>query len=119
MLDKVKSKLGYLSWDSVLIYIIVFILVLYLGYIIGRFQLISSDAFFVLIGTLIGALISAGVQWLSSTYSWRNQFKMAALEKRLAAHQEAYALWKDLVVCGIHLQDLNRLPEIISKCQEW
>jgi hypothetical protein len=41
---------------------------------------------------------------------------MAALEKRLAAHQEAYALVHELVSS---LHDADRVGNIANRCEKW
>jgi hypothetical protein len=41
---------------------------------------------------------------------------MAALDRRLQAHQEAYALWWDLLPAVNDQQEINR---IVLKCQDW
>jgi len=42
--------------------------------------------------------------------------RMAALEKRLEAHQQAYALWRKLVA-NVHQRD--KIGAIILECQDW
>lgn len=46
----------------------------------------------------------------------RQQLRMAALEKRLAVHQEAYVLWVKLFK-SVH--DDATVGSIIMECQEW
>jgi len=46
----------------------------------------------------------------------RYDLSMAALEKRLAAHQEAYALWWDLMG---NATNRDKVWGTVMKCQEW
>ena len=45
-----------------------------------------------LTGAVFGALLATITQILLSRRQWREQLRVAALEKRLATHQEAYVL---------------------------
>ena len=45
-----------------------------------------------------------------------NQLKLAALDKRLQRHQEAYTLWLNLL---FSLNDVEKLSLAIDKCQNW
>lgn len=45
----------------------------------------------------------------------RNQLRIAAVDRRLQAHQEAFALWRKL---NQHLSS-DRLFEIIAECDNW
>jgi len=48
----------------------------------------------------------------------KHQLELAALDKRLAAHQEAYALW-DRLRRSILLRDPEKRKRIVSECQDW
>lgn len=48
--------------------------------------------------------------------SWKHQLRMAALEKRLAAHQEAYSLWRNLFP---HIYKEEKIVDFVHECQEW
>ena len=45
----------------------------------------------------------------------RQQLRLAALDRRLAAHQEAFALWRELMRT-VHTEDVGRT---VIKCQAW
>ena len=49
-------------------------------------------------------------------YSHRNRLKMAALDKRLEAYQQAYTLWLRLRR-SVHNKDKN--IDMVIKCQDW
>lgn len=46
----------------------------------------------------------------------KHELSLAALDKRLAAHQEAYALWWELMWNASKKENVG---EIVMKCQEW
>lgn len=48
--------------------------------------------------------------------SWKHQLRMAALEKRLAVHQEAYSLWRKLFP---HIYNEEKIVVYVQECQEW
>ena len=45
----------------------------------------------------------------------RNQLRMAALDRRLAAHQEAFTLWRELLG-AVHS---DKVGGVVLKCQAW
>ena len=45
-----------------------------------------------------------------------HQLRLAALDQRLKAHQEAYALWWKLMDV---IRDNERISEVILECQDW
>ncbi|MGD0651006.1 MAG: hypothetical protein ABSA97_07685 [Verrucomicrobiia bacterium] len=45
-----------------------------------------------------------------------HQLRLAALDRRLQAHQEAYALWRELI-SNAHQRD--KIGAVVMKCQEW
>ena len=45
----------------------------------------------------------------------RHQLRMAALDRRLATHQEAYTLWRRLLA-SVHEKDVGK---VILECQDW
>ena len=47
--------------------------------------------------SFLGALIGSVIGWLSSRADRHNTIRMAALEKRLAIHQETYTAWSRLL----------------------
>ena len=67
-------------------------------------------------GTMIGVIITLAVQCFITRTERISQFRLAALEKRLAVHQDAYELWINLF-WNIH--DPEKVPGMIIKCQEW
>lgn len=45
----------------------------------------------------------------------KHQLRMAALDRRLLAHQEAFTLWRELLG-GVHTEAIGK---IVIKCQDW
>jgi hypothetical protein len=68
------------------------------------------------IGTVVGASIVTLSQWFISKRERIDKFKIVALEKRLAIHQEAYTLWTELISV---LHDSEKNSEVVIKCQDW
>ncbi len=46
----------------------------------------------------------------------KQQLKLAAIEKRLEAHQKAYSLWRNLV-SKVHKSD--EIAQVVLECQDW
>lgn len=67
-------------------------------------------------GTLVGAMITLAVQWFIAKRQQKDLFRLAALDKRLEKHQEAFALWRRLVSS---LQSETRRGESVAECQAW
>ncbi len=68
------------------------------------------------------ASITDQVELVKSQYSVilenikaKNQLRLAALDKRLQAHQEAFTLWRELF-SAIHSPDIGKA---VINCQEW
>lgn len=70
-----------------------------------------------LAGVVLGSTISAAVQIYAGRNDQTDKYRLAAIERRLQAHQDAFALWKELTA------NLNSKAEtlgpIILKCQDW
>lgn len=75
-----------------------------------------TAAIFGLIGTILGVLIATGYQWFWSVRERQDKFRLAALEKRLEVHQEAYTLWLELLWS---VSKSDERIEVISKGQDW
>ena len=45
----------------------------------------------------------------------RHQLRLAAVDRRLQAHQETFTLWRELL-SGVHTGKVN---EVVLKCQDW
>lgn len=45
----------------------------------------------------------------------KHQLRMAALDRRLQAHQEAFTLWRELLA-STHTEEIGK---IVIKCQDW
>jgi hypothetical protein len=56
------------------------------------------------------AKVQHGYNDLLETLKARNQLRLAAVERRLQAHQESFELWRRLVFGG---------PEVIVECERW
>jgi hypothetical protein len=45
----------------------------------------------------------------------KHQLRLAAIDRRLQAHQEAFSLWRELM-SGTHTQEIGK---VVLKCQDW
>jgi hypothetical protein len=77
---------------------------------------ISPDAVSGLIGVLVGAATVAISQYWSAESNRKNALRLAALDRRLQAHQEAFALWRKLVA-NTHKE--QGIGEVVIECQSW
>lgn len=71
-----------------------------------------TGALLTVFGGLIGSLATIGIAHASR----KDVLRLAAVEKRLAAHQEAYELWCRLLR---HLLDQKLGHETAVECQAW
>ncbi|MDO9303526.1 MAG: hypothetical protein Q7T89_19205 [Anaerolineales bacterium] len=79
----------YLVISSIVI-IILFALLIFL-------RDIPSEAVIAFLGVFVGSIVSGVVQFVTSDTNGKQQLRLAALDKRLQAHQEAFALWQRLL----------------------
>lgn len=77
---------------------------------------VSADALASLGGVVVGALIAVASQAWSGVLERRHQLRLAAAERRLEAHQQAFTLWRKLL-SAVH--DEKRIIEVVAECQEW
>lgn len=76
----------------------------------------STEAVAGLVGVLVGGTITGLSQYLISELDRKQQLRLAALEKRLRAHQEAYTLWRHLLFADGRGEDIY---DVALQCQEW
>jgi|APFre7841882724_1041349.scaffolds.fasta_scaffold37804_2 hypothetical protein len=77
---------------------------------------VSADAVVGLAGAVVGAVIAASVQFITSRTEQLDRYRLAAVEKRLQAHQEAFALWRKLIA---HTHQSDKIADIVMECQAW
>jgi hypothetical protein len=87
-----------------------------IGGLLGAGALISGEAIFGLLGVVIGAFIPSVFQNWSTKLDRRNQLRLAAIDRRLATHQQAYSMWSEL--CSkVHKTD--EIGPCVMECQKW
>jgi hypothetical protein len=69
-----------------------------------------------LIGVLTGAMISTVATIVTTRADRRFQLATTALDRRLAAHQEAYAIRQE-IIRFVHQRD--KIGEVVVKAQDW
>ena len=73
-------------------------------------------AFIGLIGVIIGSAVITIPQWIIAKRERADKFRLVALEKRLAIHQEAYALLLELL--NALSESVNRL-NVVNNAEKW
>ncbi len=68
--------------------------------------------------TLLGIFVGAFITLLIQKYDRKDKIRLAAIEKRLQAHQEAYTLWYELSWV-IHSSSSNRIKVITKARNFW
>ena len=72
------------------------------------------SGFMGVLGTVLGASISQFALWSISKQEAFDKFRLAALDKRLEVHQQAFTLWRELMWST---NEERKLSEEIRKCQ--
>ena len=80
------------------------------------FRQLDSAAAVGFLGTIIGGGIATATTLLTAGENRRHQLAMAALDRRLEAHQTAYALWHR-IVGAVHEPD--RVGAVLREADEW
>ena len=80
------------------------------------FEKISGDLLVGFLGTIIGVIISEISHNQASNVERTHQMRLAALDRRLNAHQEAFTLWRELI---FNLDKSEKSDDIVIRCQDW
>lgn len=75
-----------------------------------------SEAIIGLAGTTLGVGLTMAYQWFTFRLQRKDQFRLAALDKRLEKHQEAYTLWYELSSL-VHKE--KERDDKVQECQDW
>lgn len=78
----------------------------------------SNDAAVGLLGVLIGAGVTILYQHFNAISERRHQLRLAALERRLEVHQEAFILWREIIK-HLHDDSDEEIGRIVLRCEEW
>ncbi len=79
-------------------------------------RLMNTEPLVGILGVIIGALITVFSQHQSARDERRHQLRLAALDRRLQAHQEAFSLWRRIMN---DMGDAMKLDKTVRDCQEW
>jgi hypothetical protein len=110
-MNKLLGKFSNLSITAGLLITIAALLL-----IVSKFFEISSDALLSLISAIIGGLIATSSQAWVSAQDRQNQLRLAALDRRLQAHQEAYSRWRKLL---FNAANEKTIGDIVIESQTW
>ncbi len=79
-----------------------------------------NEATIGLVGTILGTLLGVGLtlvyQWFTFKLQRKDLFRLAALDKRLEKHQEAFMLWHEMFLL-VHNKE-ERTNKVLE-CQDW
>lgn len=96
------------------------------GYILGALTAFLAGAsrdmttgLFGLVGVLLGATISAGVNLLSAREGRRAQIAVATWPKRLEKHQEALKLWRAVMQVAYMPDEQQEKHDTINEAAAW
>lgn len=81
-----------------------------------RLPALSADVLASLGGVIVGALITVASQHWSGELERKHQLRMAAAERRLEAHQQAFSLWRKLI-STVHNE--KEIHNVVGECQQW
>ena len=82
-------------------------------YVFRDIPLAAVTAF---IGVLLGGAITGFIQYWISELDRGQQLKLAALDRRLEAHQQAYTLWRKLLFAD---KETGEVYKVVAECQDW
>lgn len=74
-----------------------------------------SEAVVGLFGVIVGGLITGVVSYVTLRQTIAAQLRLTAADRRLQAHQEAFALWRK-ILSNVHSEDIG---QVVMECQEW
>ncbi|MCE5270582.1 hypothetical protein LLH00_04790 [bacterium] len=77
---------------------------------------VDSDAVVGFLGVLIGAGVSSATSFLLANRSYRQQLAMAALDRRLAVHQQAYIKWMEIIES---YRDKEKVYKVVKNANAW
>ena len=80
------------------------------------FDWVDTKAGIAFVGIIIGGSIPASVAWLNSRENRKQRWALAALDKRLQVHQEAYTLWCQTFRLVYKKEELM---ELLPKAEKW
>jgi hypothetical protein len=116
LIKNLKAGGVSVDWISIFIIGIIVLITSYLGsYIRIKGQNLATKEDISEITDIIQGIRADYAKQIEN-HSHHNRLKMAALDKRLEAHQQAYTLWLQLRR-SVHNEDKN--IDMVIKCQKW
>ena len=112
--NKVKRlifELGALPFLTLIILVALLIVIVF-----AVFDLVESKALIGFLGVIIGSGLAAATSLLLAKENRQGQLAIASLDKRLEAHQTAYAIWHE-IRGAIHRPD--RLDDVLMKADQF
>src|SRR5689334_15919765 len=103
------------SWGKILFAAIVVVIAVFIGLMMAV-RGVSPEATTALLGVLIGGTITSFIQYMMLEGTKEQQLRLAALDKRLQAHQEAFTLWQRLIFADRRNDEFSK---VVTECQDW
>ena len=111
MLGKISAQLNSIGNVSCFMFgmLVAAVLINFLG-------MVDSAAVVGFLGVIVGSFVTSVTRLLTARENRKQQFTLAALDKRLNVHQAAYALWQK-IVAAVHHE--NRIGEVVHEANDW
>lgn len=109
MITRTRTRILSLFISAVLAFLVALL-------VVRNLSDISAGALSAILGVIVGGVIAASTQIWNSGKERHTQLRLAAVDRRLEAHQEAFALWRKLV-SNVH--DEEKGNDVVMECQNW
>lgn len=96
--------------------VILIVSMVLLALLILIFIFVDSKAAVGLTGVIIGGILSSVTAISINRSDYQKQLRLAALEKRLEAHQQAFAFWWEI---RSNIYNDDKISDTIQKATEW
>ena len=77
---------------------------------------VPLEALTAFLGVILGGSLAGLIQYSISELDRNQELKLAALDKRLQAHQDAYSWWRKLMFAD---KESGEVYEVVEQCQNW
>ena len=111
MLKKIRPQVNFFGNVSCFIFGM-----LVAGVIMILLGMVDSKAAVGFLGVIIGSVVTSGTTLLTARETRKQQFALAALDKRLNVHQAAYTLWQR-IIADVHHK--CRIGEVVNEANDW
>lgn len=111
-LKKIWTNVSYQVWKYWMWLVLILILI---GFLVLT-AFVDSKSAIGMIGVTVGALISEFFSYFINETNYKKQLRLAALDKRLEAHQQAYTLWCEIKSSISNQEEIN---DVVQNARIW